>query len=91
MSVAVKRLPVFSFCVSLVSALAFDAPLPTPVCNGFQLEPQGWSPKPTEAPSLDELRKRQNIQNLILASDANCGYISAISGIFRRSLSLSLA
>jgi hypothetical protein len=77
-----KRLLVFSFCISLVSALAFDAPLATPLWKGFQLEWQGWTPKPTEAPSLDELRKRQNIQNLILASDETCGYISAISGIF---------
>jgi hypothetical protein len=77
-----KRLIVFSLCVSLVSALAFDAPVATPVWQGLQLEAQGWSPKPTKPPSLDDLRKRQNIQNLILASDGTCGYVSGSSGNF---------
>ena len=77
-----KRLLVSSFCVSLISALAFDAPLATPVWNGFQLEPQGWNPKPTEAPRMEELRKRQNTQSLLLASDEICGYVSGSSGIF---------
>jgi hypothetical protein len=82
MTFTVKILIVFSFCISLISALAFDAPVATPVWKGFQLEPQGWSPKPTDAPSMEELRKRQNIQNLLLAPDGTCGYISGTSGIF---------
>jgi hypothetical protein len=82
MTFTVRRLLVFSFCRSLVLALAFDAPLATPAWEAFQLDAQGWSPKPTKAPSLDELRRRQEIQNLILASDGICGYISAVSGIF---------
>src|ERR1700728_222564 len=78
----VKRLFFISFCVSLISPLAFDAPLATSVWKGFQLEQQGWTLKPTEAPSMQELRRRQNTQYLLLEPDGTCGYISGSSGIF---------
>jgi hypothetical protein len=90
MTFTMERFIVFLLYLSLTSALAFDAPVATPVWQGLQLQAQGWSPKPTKAPSLDDLRKRQTIQNLILASDGTCGYVSGISGNFWRCLSVSL-
>lgn len=77
-----KTLIIFSLYLSLVSSLAFNAPVATSVWKGFQLEPQGWSPKPTDAPSMEELRKRQNIEGLITGPDGTCGFISGSSGDF---------
>jgi hypothetical protein len=83
MTSIMKILIAISLFVSLISALVYDAPVATPACDGFRLEPQGWSPKPTEAPSWEDLRKRQNVQGLITAPDGTCGYISGSSGNFQ--------
>jgi hypothetical protein len=67
---------------SLISALAFDAPVATPVDNGFELMIRGWSPRPTEPPSMEDLIRRQQIlSSVILAPDGTCGYVSGSSGM----------
>jgi hypothetical protein len=67
------------FC-PLISALVFDVPKITPV--GDNLRPQGWSPRPTEAPNFKELVKRQSSTNLSLIEgpDFLCGYQFGNSG-----------
>ena len=77
----------FSLFTSLVSALAFEAPVPTRAWKGFELESQGWSAAPTKAPAMSELLRRQQVvQGLLVGPDATCGYTSASSGKIDRKL-----
>jgi hypothetical protein len=68
-------LAVVLFC-PLISALAFPGPKATPVGNAAEIQPQGWSPQPTEAPSFKDLLKRQSYSNytFIEGPDGICGY-----------------
>ena len=85
-----KSVIAWSLFNALVSGLAFE-PAATPVWGGFEIQ-QGLTPMPTEAPSREELERRQSVQGLIVAPDGTCGYISGASGEYsmttiRRSLS----
>jgi hypothetical protein len=74
--------PLVAFC-PLISALAFDAPKATPVAAAIELDPQGWSPKPTEPANVKELVRRQSSGGsltLIEGPDSNCGYQFGASG-----------
>jgi hypothetical protein len=66
------------FC-PLISALAFVAPGAT---LNIELHPQGWSPRPTEPPKVQELLKRQSSVSLTLLEgpDSVCGYQFGASG-----------
>jgi len=63
----------------LISALVFDAPAATPIILGLQ---QALNPKPTEAPNVNELLKRQVDSGLTLIEgpDDICGYQFGSSG-----------
>jgi hypothetical protein len=71
-------------CFPLISALAFGGPEATLVDDGFDLA-RGWSPRPTEPPSMEELvrRQQQTFSDLILAPGYTCGYVSGRSGMLK--------
>lgn len=73
------------FFVPTILALAFDAPEATSVTNNLNLDPQSWSPRPTEAPEFKELVRRQasGTSTLVEAPDSLCGYKFGISSKFR--------
>jgi hypothetical protein len=74
-----KTLVVLSLLLARIAALAFDAPMATPVWAGFELQ-KGLIPAPTEAPSMEEFVKRQSVPGLVVAPDGTCGFISGFSG-----------
>lgn len=68
-------------------AWKIDLPKPTEVLPAsFAID--GWSPKPTSAPELRRMLRRQNDDNgddeedqsMLVAPDATCGYISGLEG-----------
>ena len=75
-----KLLSVVAVLCPLASALAYHGPRVTPVA--LELDPQGWTPRPTAGPSFKELRRRQSEVplSLIEGPDYLCGYQFGDSG-----------
>lgn len=69
-----------------VEGLAFPGPQPTGVIaveDGL-----GWTPKPTEAPAVNALLRRQNGRpsNYIAAPDNTCGYLDGNKRVYSSGL-----
>jgi hypothetical protein len=66
---------VLVFC-PLISALAFDAPIATPMTDdAFKFDAQIGSPQPTEAPNFELLKRQSDVQYTLLEGpDDICGY-----------------
>jgi hypothetical protein len=68
-----------ALCVSAVNALEFG-PAPTAV-KADEVHPQGWTPRPTKAPSMNELRKRiTHPEDVLVGPDSTCGFSGKQSG-----------
>ena len=76
----VKFLLALPLFFQFAGSQAFDAPVPTSTDYGWELNYQDRSPRPTEPPNLDELLKRQARQQVFVAPDNTCGYVSGFSG-----------
>ncbi|KAE8441199.1 hypothetical protein EG329_005631 [Mollisiaceae sp. DMI_Dod_QoI] len=73
---------VLLFC-PLISALAFSGPKATPLGEGIEIHVQGWSSRPTAAPGLKDVLRRQSSQlTLIEGPDENCGYQFGASSLY---------
>jgi hypothetical protein len=66
---------------TLARSLTINAPRATSVAEGNLLDPQGWTPRPTDGPKFPhELLRRQNVDTVLVAPDETCGFISGLAG-----------
>ena len=68
---------------SFTQASVLNLPRATPI--NPELDPQGWTPRPTASPEIPlELRRRAYLTNaaqyVLIAPDRTCGYVSGSSG-----------
>lgn len=87
--ISVFKLALVSFLLELCSAI--PGPLPAPTVANMDHLLLGWTPRPTEGPSLEMMKKRGiyarqaslSSGQLIgyFAPDATCGYISGSIGM----------
>lgn len=68
-------IPYFLLFLVTCHALTLRPPKST---SSYGLHPQGWTPRPTQAPEYKLLRRSESVQTLIWADNNTCGYLSGI-------------